>query len=192
MPDVQFNFQGLDSFQEILNRWRPSVRKKTGEAMRDISAAWQSEAQKRIPVDTGLTRNTVLRDYGQHKNGEFYAACGSNQEHAKFLEYGTKHIAGGKVKALGQNPEITDQQAVHTWPAKERDADKTTRRDGKGRFHKIKGGSTSASFKGGALRNAKGRFVRGGAQEQMPWLRPAWMAIKEKAIGRLAKALQLD
>ncbi len=33
------------------------------------------------------------------------------------LEYGTEDIAGGKVKALGDSPEITDDQAVKNWPA---------------------------------------------------------------------------
>jgi hypothetical protein len=180
MPDVQFSFRGLDSFEQILHRWRPQVRKNLKEAFRDIATAWQLEAKRRVPVDTGLTRNTILKEHGENNNFEFYCAVGSNQKHAKYIEFGTKHIAGGRVKALGTGDDITDAQAVHSWPAKDGNAKSKT--------------SASIDLSGktkGRLRNMTGRFVKG-AQEQMPWLRPSFMAIREKALGRLAKALQLD
>lgn len=34
-----------------------------------------------------------------------------------FIEFGTEHIAGGRVKALGTGPVIMDSEAITTWPA---------------------------------------------------------------------------
>lgn len=33
------------------------------------------------------------------------------------LEFGSKHIAGGAVKSLGDSPDITDAEAITDWPA---------------------------------------------------------------------------
>jgi hypothetical protein len=190
MPDVQFNFRGITEYTSIVQRFSAQLNKELGLAFRDIATEWQRQAKLRIPVETGVTRNTVLSEHGRQPNGEWFCAVGSNQKHAKFIEFGTKHIADGAVKALGTGADVTDAQAIHSWPAKDATADQG-RRDMGGRWVAAKGGSTSAMHKGGALRNKLGRFVKASPQEQMPWLRPSFMAIQEKVMGRLAKALFL-
>jgi HK97 gp10 family phage protein len=149
--NVNIEFRGVDEFAAVLKKQSAQVQQETALAMRDIATEWQREAKQRIPVDTGTTRNTVLSEHGRKPNGDFYAAVGSNQRHARFIEFGTKWIAGGAVKALGTDPNITDADAVTTWPALEE---------------------------------------RGGSRQQMPWLRPAFMAIRDRIIKRLQKVLR--
>ncbi len=141
---------GLTEFEKILQQSVPKTRDKLKLAMRDIATMWQMQAKLRAPVDTGILRNQVLNEHGIDTRGEFFAAVGSNQKYAKFVEFGTKYIAGGQVQALGTRPDITDTEAIKSWPAKD-----------------------------------KG----GGQREQMPWLRPAWMHIKDKAMKKIDESI---
>lgn len=67
-----------------------------------------------------------------------------------FIEFGTEHIAGGRVKSLGTGPVILDSEAITTWPA---------------------------------------LVARGGSNQQMPFLRPAFQEIKVAAIKKMNDAL---
>lgn len=148
---MEIEFKGLKEFLALVDRSSgKEFEQRLRKAVNDSATEWQTEAKQRVPVDTGLTRNTILKSV-ESSNQEISGAVGSNQKHAKFIEFGTKHIAGGAVEALGAGPEITDSQAVKSWPA---------------------------------------LFSRFGSRQQMPWLRPAFMAIKQKIVQRLQSALK--
>lgn len=150
---VQFRWSGLDAFAESLRRFGEEAEQELEREMEVIAARWAAEARRRVPVETGALGATLLHESGR-QGSEFFAAVGSNQEYAPHIEFGTEWIAGGAVKAIGTAPDVTDSQAVRSWPAKD---------------------------EGG-----------GGAGEQMPFLRPAFMAIEEWAIKRLKKVIEMD
>lgn len=143
--------EGFDQLMAELQDKPTSTNRKMLDAMKRTSILWKAGAVKRAPVDDGLLRASVLREHGKDAKGEYYAAVGSNQDYAKFVEFGTSRIAGGAVKALGESPNITDAQAIKTWPALEKD---------------------------------------GGSREQMPWLRPSYMAIQGRVLAMINAALK--
>ena len=152
---------------------RAKLQKEMKRALTEIAIRWQLEAKKRAPVETGLMRNTIMYEVEWDElRGVGSVAVGSNQKYAAFVEFGTKWIAGGRVLALGQGW-LTDAEAVKIWPAKNNN------------LVDPKTGSVSK-------RAAKAieSMASGGPQEQMPWLRPAWMAIADWARGRLAEAIR--
>lgn len=174
---IKVDFKGVKKFTSLLEGLQKDFEKKVKRATTRGATHWQTEAKLRVPVETGTTRNTILKEVVTNERGEIEGAVGSNQKHAPFIEFGTTHIAGGKVKALGIDPEITDQDAVHTWAAKEENAiDMTSAKIGKD----------------GRLRDARGKFIGGGgrSQEQMPWLRASFMASKPKIVKMLADAVK--
>lgn len=158
-----------------LNRWDAEGRRKTEQTYRKYGLLWQAGAKRRVPVDEGRLEKGIHAPKPHWEGGLVLTQeVGTNVEYGPFLEFGTDRIAGGRVKALGEDPNITDQQAIHTWPAKEAEA--------------IEGTSASIDTSGGAqgrLRNSSGRFVRAKPQEQMPWLRPAFMEIRDDLIAEL-------
>lgn len=171
--DPQFGDE-LERLAQLLEAWSGDGVAKLIVAHKQIGQRHRSEAVKRAPVETGRMRNAIMTNVYQQP-GAIITETGSNMKYAKFIEFGTKYIAGGAVKRLGTNPEITDAQAIHSWPAKDASAiDQTSH-------------SIDAQ---GRLRTKTGRFASGGSQEQMPFLRPAWMVIKGWAIKRLIKALE--
>jgi hypothetical protein len=151
--EIEFRWDGLDVLIKDLKDFGKQAEKELESEMQLIAARWGSEAQRRVPVETGLLRNTIFHESGK-EGGEHYAAVGSNQDYAPHIEFGTDWIAGGAVKALGLSPEITDAQAVTSWPAKDANA-------------------------------------TGGSMEQMPFLRPAFMAIRDWALKRLENVLRM-
>lgn len=118
MADVTVQFRGVDKFQRRMKSWIRSQREKTQENLRKIGRAWVTEAKRRVPVNTGRLRNSIDKETGIDATGDFFVAVGSSVRYAPFLEFGTESIAGGRVKALGTGPIITDEQAVKDWPAK--------------------------------------------------------------------------
>lgn len=94
-----------------------------------------TDARKRVPVETGNLRNAILSNTFIVANN-IVTEVGTNvREYPIYLEFGTELIAGGAVKAIGDDAHITDAQAVTSWAA---------------------------------------LAERGGSNQQMPWLRPAW------------------
>lgn len=140
---------------------------------------WMREAKYRVPVETGVTRNTIL---GNTSVGPDEAVCevGSNQKHAAFIEFGTKFIAGGSVAAMGRDPEITDAQAVHTWAAKDQNETSRTSR----------GLTVDGRLANRQAVEIKGKRGQVGMQEQMPWLRTSFMKIRLKVIIWLGDCLR--
>lgn len=164
----------LADLEILIKKWDRTSRDRVFRAFRRIGVAWKAEAVKRIPVDTGMARQHVQTETLWDGPQEIVTNTGTNlksdetgEPYPVYLEFGTKRIAGGAVRRLGYDPFVTDAQAVHTWPAKEKDAiDETS-----ASYRKIDGGS--ARF------NRRGAFVGSSPQEQMPWLRPAFNVIRD-------------
>lgn len=157
----------LGGFSNTLYRWSRQGRQEMLKGFRQVEHQFVAEAKKRIPVDEGRARSSIMGNTYEDALGDIISEVGTNvPEYPGYLEFGTNKIAGGRVKALGTDSEISDFEAIHNWPAKSRSA---TRK-------------TSASMTTLGPLNAFFEQV-GGPQEQMPWLRTAWTQIKNWAIG---------
>lgn len=143
--------QLLDNLGHAIGEWTEGTIKQLRDEFIRLSFQWHAEASKRVPVDTGTLRKSLQRAGGLRGN-ELYAEVSTSTYYAAFIEFGTIHIAGGRVKALGTGAYITDSQAVKSWPALE---------------------------------------ARGGKRQQMPWLRPAFWAIREEFQQRLVAAMHM-
>lgn len=168
----------LKSLAHALRAWRDDSRRELQKAYHRAGLLWQAEAKKRVPVDESRLVQGILSPPPYWNGAVLTQEVGTNIEYGVHTEFGTDRIAGGKVKRLGDRPDITDLEAVHTWPAKEADAIETT--------------SHSIDTKGateGRLRTKIGQFTHG-PQEQMPWLRPAFQAIKDELIDGINMACE--
>lgn len=177
---MEFRIDGLKELRQKVGASASQTKANIKRTMIRGKTEWMREAKFRVPVDTGVTRNTILGDVTV-TNDEATCSVGSNQEHAKHIEFGTDWIAGGSVKALGTRPDITDADAIHTWAAKEENATKKT--------------SYSANINTGRLHNRGGLEIDGkrgavGRQEQMPWLRTSFIAIRPKILAWLGDCLK--
>lgn len=152
--EVDIRFTGAKELVRILRDYSAEVESQLAKEMEVIATAWQAEAQRRVPVESGLLRNSILSETGKDGSDGYFAAVGSNQEYAPHIEFGTKWIAGGAVAALGNSPEVTDDQAIKSWPAKDENA-------------------------------------TAGSREQMPFLRPAFMSIRDWVLKRLQGVLRM-
>jgi hypothetical protein len=164
--------ESMRKFTQALEFWAKDTQDRLRKAHKQSGLQWVAEARKRCPVDEGRARSSLRSNTYTDSNGIITTEVGSNVEYTKHLEFGTEYIAGGRVKDLGLSPEITDQQAIHEWPAKlaEATGDTTVRIDAAGR-----------------RRTASGAFA--GVQEQMPFLRTGFMAIRSKIIDRFNAAI---
>lgn len=163
----------LKNLADFLRSWDKSLLDRLQKALAVIGQRWKAEAVKRVPVDTGNLKQRILTEVFQ-EFGNWTVACGTNVPYGKFLEFGTKFIAGGKVLRFGDNPIVTDADAIKWWPAK--NAGFVNEDTGK-----AYSGAVAAS-----LRNHE----RGGPQEEMPWLRSSLAAITQWAVQVLADAAQ--
>lgn len=173
---MQVTITGLDrdmrKFTEALEFWSQETQARLLTANKQAGQYWVAESKKRCPVDEGRLRNSIRTNTYRDSAGLITTEVGSNLEYAPHIEFGTKHIAEGRVKALGLVAELTDAQAIHDWPAKRGEATDATSAliDARGR-----------------RRTAKGRFAS--VQEQMPFMRPAFMRIRQWIIDRFNEAL---
>ena len=171
--------KSLDGFAGLLRTWQKEARRDLDKAMKRIGQRHKAEAVKRVPVDTSALKQRVLTNTFEDTVYNFVTETGTNvKDYPVYLEFGTKHIAGGRVQALGDGVDITDTQAIHDWPAKQADGINRT--------------SASRDATGGAagrLRNARGQFLKASPQEQLPWLRPAFNAIREWAVKQIEDAM---
>ena len=165
--------QELKSLADMLRAWDKSCLDQIIKALKVIGQRWKAECVKRVPVDTGNLKNRILTETYKEAGGDWTTAVGTNVPYGKWLEFGTTHIAGGRVKALGTGIDVTDSQAIKVWSAKNAGfVDPTT-----------------------GVANARAvyahwiRFEAGSPQEQMPWLRPAFNAIKGWAVEMLKEAM---
>lgn len=161
----------LSELAKLLRNHTRDTEQKLTTAFRKIGVRWRSEAVKRVPVDEGTLKQRIVSNTYK-ADGELITEVGSNVAYAPFLEFGTRYIAAGNVLRLGLDPEVTDAQAIKIWPAKNSgitNADGSLNRAG---------------------RHMQQRAASGGAQEQMPWLRPAFMSIRTWAIQQLHEAVR--
>ena len=173
---MQVTITGLDremqKFSEALEFWSQETQSRLLTANRQAGQYWVAEAKKRCPVDEGRLRNSIRTNTYRDSEGVITTEVGSNVDYAPHIEFGTKWIAGGRVKELGLVAEVTAAMAIHDWPAKRGEATD----------------ATSAMIDSrGRRRTAKGRFAT--VQEQMPFLRPAFMKIRQWVIDRFNAAL---
>ena len=200
---------GVDRAIELAERWQDDLAKKAEALWTKLAFRWHAEAVKRCPVDTGILRNSLLHNIyyesGSARTGPLVAEVGTNisfpEPYGEIVEFGNKWIAGGAVLAIGKRPDISDFDAVHTWPAKEADAtDKTSysiiTESGEGdsrldqRTKQIKHGKGPSGFRGRLL-NKAGELLKARPQEQMPWLRPAFFHIREWAREQVLKLFEV-
>lgn len=106
----------LQTLADMLRTWDAKLIPRLQTALAVIGQRWKAEAVKRVPTDTGNLRNRILTEVFNDL-GNWTVACGTNVPYGKYLEFGTKFIAGGKVLAIGDNPIVTDDEAVKSWPA---------------------------------------------------------------------------
>jgi hypothetical protein len=168
--------ESMRKFSQALEFWSKDTQDRLRKAHKQSGLQWVAEARKRCPVDEGRLRSSIRSNTYTDSAGIITTEVGSNVEYSKHLEFGTDNIAGGRVKDLGLSPEITDQMAIHDWPAKAAEATDRT--------------SVSIDTQGGAAgrrRTATGQFT--GVQEQMPFLRTGFMAIRSKIIDRFNAAI---
>lgn len=158
-----------------LQNWRRSGEDQMWKAMQRIGERFRAEAVKRVPVDTGRLVNAILKNTYRDA-GEIFTEVGTNvKDYPAFVEFGTEYIAKGAVLALGERVDITDAEAIHWWPAKAGEATE----------------NTSVGLRDGKLINKAGDVIaRQRPQEQMPWLRPSFMAIRAWAVLQIENAVK--
>lgn len=164
--DVKFDGsfgRQLNQLASTFRHWGKEAEREATRAHKTIGVRWKGEAVKRVPVDEGTLKQRVLHNtYHDQAADEIVTEVGTNVPYGKWLEFGTKRIAGARVLALGEDEGITDAQAIKDWPAK-----------------------SGESIDGQEIRGQK--FS---SKEQMPWLRPAFNAIREWAVDLLTKAFR--
>lgn len=161
----------LQALANLLRSWDKNIVSRLQAALREIGNRWKSEAAKRVPVDTGNLKQRILTEVFQ-EFGNWTVACGTNVPYGKYLEFGTKFIAGGRVLALGSDPNIGDGQAITNWPAKNADF-----------VNPITGIANAV-----AVAQSLKAHNRGSPQEEMPWLRSSLQAIVPWAVSMLIQA----
>lgn len=162
----------LNKLAKAIRRWGKDAKPNLKAAHERIGKRWQAEAVKRVPVDTSTLKQRIVTRTWWEGGNSVVTECGSNVPYAAFTEFGTRHIAGGRVLAIGDSPDVTDSQAITIWPAKNRGiVDEDT-------------GIANAAV----VKALDARLARGGSQEQMPWLRPAFNSIADWALQQLIEA----
>lgn len=188
--------QALKRLENSLHHWTADGRVKLLKAHKQIADRWRSEAVKRVPVFSSRLKQGILSN-AYEQGLEIIAECGTNvtgdkgEPYPVYLEFGTKYIARGRVLALGFGPYVTDAQAIRFWPAKNTGQDvvinkKTgAKRYKDGRIDAVTG---EANMK---LHDAiERRLARGGADEQMPWLRSAFWKIRDWAVQHIDASIE--
>ena len=169
----------LNKFSNAIKIWRDGGVKELRRRYRIIGQLVKGQAQRRVPVASNrLKQGIITVTYDSPIEG-LVTEVGTNVVSDKgfpypvVLEFGSKHIAGGRVKALGEGADITDAEAIKIWPAKN-------------------AGLVDASGKANArLASAiQKRLAGGGAHEQMPFLRPAWNKVLPEAINLINGAME--
>lgn len=169
------------ALENRIGQWSKDLKAKLRAVHKEVGMMWAAGAVKRVPVDTSTLKNRILHNVYIDNQYVYVTEVGTNiPEYPIDLEFGTKWIAKGAVLALGTSTQITDQQAIHIWPAKagvDFHADYT---------------SVSINTQDERLNlagNLAGPNKKGGPQEQMPWLRPAFNAIKTIVIDSLNQTM---
>lgn len=184
---LNLEFQ-LDALADDIEQYADNLRANVTDALEQIGFAWEAGAKQRAPVDNGTLRNRITHEVDSGADTlTLYVGVPAGLDYAAFVEFGTKWIAGGRVKALGTGPDVTDAQAIKLWPAKNEGSGK--KKDG---FLSSKTGQFHSAGAKRAHDMAVQIVLGGGASEQMPWLRPAYNAIADQAVDLIAYAAGYD
>ena len=109
------------SLEARAGNWSKSLKAKLLKVHKQVGARWRDEAQRRVPVDKDTLRARLFHNEYEETQYIYVTEMGTNiPEYPVYLEFGTRFIAGGAVLALGDSTGLTDQDAIHTWPAKEK------------------------------------------------------------------------
>ena len=116
---------GALRFQKALLTAGTTLKVGVRKGLVKIAMAVQQRAQRRVPVGATITGSIEPGTLRQSIRWEIIgtsatmmeARIGTNEDYGVFLEYGTDRIAKGDVKKLGLGDEITDADAIHSWPA---------------------------------------------------------------------------
>lgn len=167
----------LKRLQRTIDEWTSEGLKRLERAYKRIALAWRAGAERRVPVDESLVAQHILSNtyWDEGEKMILTTEVGTNvKDYPVYIEFGTELIAGGRVLALGEDPDISDSQAVRFWPAKNQDriSEKT--------------GEEFAGARKARLRREK----TGTPDEQMPWLRPSFVEIRDWAIEEIDDALE--
>lgn len=182
---MQFE-RDLQALAQLAQAWKAQAGRRTMQAHRRIGQLHRREAIERVPVDEGRLRNAILTNT-YLVGDQYHTETGTNVEkYPAFVEFGTRYIAGGRVKALGQRVDITDAQAIKLWPAK--NFGSLNLKTGGRKAGLIDEKSGRANLR--VIEAIDKRLAAGRAQESMPWLRPSFQKIKAQAIEMLQAALE--
>lgn len=177
----------LHSFADLIRAWDKGGVDRMFKAMQRIGQRFKTEAQRRAPVDETHLRGSIQANTFDDGR-QIVTEVGTNvKEYPIYVEFGTEYIAGGRVKALGDGVDITDAQAITIWKAKNFGSG-AMKKDGsrqRGGIVNEKTGEVKAAVQKAIAK----RLEKGSAGEQLPWLRPAFNAIKEWAIAQQAIAM---
>lgn len=108
---------GAAQFSQRMQQSRERFVEGIRQLMEETKLKWIAEAKKRVPVLTGVLRDSIDGAVERMKD-TFTVIVGTAVEYSIFVEFGTRYIAGGRVYSLGLSPEITDSMAIQDWPAK--------------------------------------------------------------------------
>ncbi len=151
----------LAEFESLLRRWSVEGRKRHRRAHKRIGQKWRAEAVKRVPVDEGTLKARLVANTYDAGGGDIVTEVGSNVPHSEFIEFGTQFIAGGEVKARFGEPA--------GFPVVVTDQQAITEWPAK----------TDEAIAGSAS-----------SREQMPFLRPAFWAIRPFILRELDAAYE--
>lgn len=184
---------GLEGLTKLAEKWNEKLRGQAFRLFTQLAFRWHAEAVKRVPVDEGILKNTLIHNTYWENDTTIVTELGTNLDYGGFVEFGTRFIAGGAVLAIGPKPEVTDTEAIHTWPAKQaNETEKTSRsiiRDqGDHSLFDLQGKLHVGTFKGRLL-NVSGNLLPARPQEQMPWLRASWVVVKPWFLEELIKLI---
>lgn len=177
--------EGLRAFQRAVQGWSKRGRQRLVAAHKRIGYRHKSEAVKRVPVDESRLKPAILTSTFEDSNG-VTTETGTNVPYGEYVEFGTRYIAGGRVLALGPGVIVTDTQAIKLWPAKVLGSGAI----GKGGFRSgARISTTTGKANTRVVAAIEARMARGGSDEQMPWLRPAFESMRRWAIQQIDDAL---
>lgn len=179
--------RSLDGFVGLLRNWQKDSRRDLERAMKRIGQRHKKEAVERVPVDTSALKQRILTNTFEHTFFNYVTETGTNvRDYPIFLEFGTKYIAGGRVKAIGDKVEVTDAEAVRLWPAKNFGTLNTKTGERTGGIVDERSGIANKA----AVAALDRRREAGKQDEQMPWLRTSFSKIREWAIKQIEDAMK--
>lgn len=114
----------LNKLDAAIKLWKEGGHKELKRRFRIIGVRVKGQAQRRVPVRSNRLKQQIITVTNEDESGNLVTEVGTNVKSKKgfpypvVLEFGSKHIAQGRVKMLGEESGISDAEAVTEWPAK--------------------------------------------------------------------------